>query len=133
MEVKACNKCGRLYNYIVGDNFCPSCKAEKEKLLKNLDGYFKETDDVKIDFDYLNDEFDVSRNNLVKFARKEELSVDSSFELISCMKCGKSISSGRFCDRCKKETLDSLNSTYRELSLKKVFVEPVPKMRFIGK
>ena len=117
MEVRNCRGCGKLYNYIGGPyrNLCPNC-IEK-----------------------VAEECDVSTRQIEQWIRDERLVIaDDSPIGITCERCGASIRSGRFCERCKNKMANNLGSMYGESNaavehMEKRLSSADAKMRFLDK
>ena len=68
----------------------------------------------------ISEENEVSVPQLRQWIREERLSFTADSVIgLECEKCGAIIKTGRFCDKCKKEVANNLESVYKH--------EPKPK------
>lgn len=107
MEVATCRNCGKLFNRVTGQLLCPVCQKELEGKFADVKKYVYEHPNVGIH--ELSKAMDVSVTQINRWIREERLcfSEDSAIG-ISCEKCGASIRTGRYCDRCKAEMGNAL-------------------------
>ena len=125
MEVRNCRGCGKLYNYIGGPyrNLCPNCIEKIEEKYLEVKEYIQ----------------DVSTRQIEQWIRDERLVIaDDSPIGITCERCGASIKSGRFCERCKNKMANNLGSMYGESNaavehMEKRLSSADAKMRFLDK
>ena len=110
MELKNCPECGKLFSYEGVNDLCYVCREEQESDFKKVKDYLWEYPNATIED--VHEETGVDREIIIKFIRDDRLvaeGLDVSFEL-QCKRCETPIQSGRFCERCKKELVDGLNS-----------------------
>ena len=79
----------------------------------------------------------MTTNQIQQWLREERLQLgEGSGITLHCEKCGASINSGRFCEKCKNSMADQLNSSIRKPEAPKPQpkkdVKDNPKMRFLG-
>jgi len=102
MEVKNCRKCGRMFNYMGGQQVCQACKQAAEAKFQEVKEYVREHKTASIP--QICEDCGVENKQVQQWIREERLIfADDSPVKISCERCGCQISSGRFCDKCKKE------------------------------
>ncbi len=113
MNVKNCKKCGRIYNYVVGVNLCPSCREGLETKFQEVKSYIQEHRGAGIQ--ELSETCDVEVGQIQQWIREERLvfSEDSPIS-IGCETCGTMIKTGRFCQKCKNELTNNLNGAMRK-------------------
>ena len=112
MEVMNCRGCGRLFNYIGGQQLCPACKDELEKKFMEVKEYIREHPEKNIS--QVSEDMDVSIRQLKNWVRQERLIFsEESKVMIECEQCGASIRTGRFCEKCKKNMADNLSKLYQ--------------------
>lgn len=111
MEVKNCKECGRLYNYVSGPRLCPNCRQKLEEKFEQVKNYIYDNKNATIT--QISEENDVSVPQIKQWIREERLcfSADSVIG-IECEKCGVTIKTGRFCEKCKKEMANDLENIY---------------------
>ena len=134
MNVRNCKKCGKLFNYLAGPPICPICKDALEKKFQEVKKYVQDNKGVTIHDVAENCEVDVQQ--VRQWVREERLEFSSGGVTgINCEKCGKAISTGRFCDKCKAEMTNNLSSVLpkqkKEAPDPKKDSKTNPKMRFL--
>lgn len=109
MNVRACRKCGRLFNYITGYQICPACKEALEAKFQEVKEYVRGHKGVGIN--EVSEACDVEANMIRQWLREErlELAEDSGI-MLACESCGGLIRSGRYCDKCKSNLVNGFNS-----------------------
>lgn len=101
MNVRNCSRCGQIYAYD-GFNICIRCRQEDEKDFKKVKEYLDEYPGSNIA--QVEEGTGVSSKKIIEFLRQGRLEVeDETNILLTCERCGKSIKTGRFCDKCKLE------------------------------
>lgn len=102
MNVRNCRRCGKIFNYIVGQNICPSCREEMDKKFREVKDYIREHKGVGIHEVAEACEVDVSQ--IHQWLREERLElVEGSGIVLQCESCGAVITSGKYCGKCKRE------------------------------
>ena len=129
MDIRNCKKCGRIYNYILGPNLCPSC-------MKDLEGKYQEVkqyiyDHPGVGVAEVSEAMEVSVGQIRQWVREERLQfAEGSVTDITCESCGKTILSGRFCAHCKETMARNFNSVYQKEE-KKTKDNKSEKMRYL--
>ena len=119
MEVRNCRGCGKLYNYIGGPyrNLCPNCIEKIEEKYLEVKEYIQDHHNATMT--EVAEECDVSTRQIEQWIRDERLVIaDDSPIGLTCERCGASIKSGRFCERCMVSLMPLLNiwkRDYRQL------------------
>jgi methionyl-tRNA synthetase len=109
MNVRNCSRCGRIFNYVTGQPICIQCKTELESLFKDTRLYIRRNPNASIQ--EVSEQCKVEVKQIRQWIREERLSFSADSTVgIDCEKCGMSIKTGRFCEKCKAETINSLNS-----------------------
>ena len=134
MNVRNCKKCGKLFNYVSGAPVCPACKDALEKKFQEVKKYVQDNKGATIHD--VSENCEVDSQQVRQWVREErlEFSSDGGVTGITCEKCGKNISTGRFCDKCKADMTNNLSRVLpkqkKEIKTKK---DPKdnPKMRFL--
>ncbi|MFP4697161.1 MAG: flagellar protein [Eubacteriales bacterium] len=134
MDVRNCKSCGKIFNYIAGVPICPKCKDELENKFQEVKAYIKDNPQAQI---YeVAEETEVNINQIRQWIREERLafSQDSSIG-IECERCGTSIKTGRFCNKCKDDIAHNLGSVYpKEEPKKETFKKDTKsRMRYLNK
>ena len=136
MDVRNCRKCGRIFNYVTGQPICAQCKTELENKFAEVKTYIRRNPQANIG--QVAEECEVDTRQIRQWVREERLlfSEDSAMG-IECEKCGKTIRTGRFCDECKRDTTNELNSAYHKSNSEPVEHEKkkdvASRMRFLDK
>ena len=132
MEVKACKKCGNLFNYLSGPPICPACKDELEKKFHEVKEFVRENPGATMQ--RICEEHDVTQRQIQQWVREErlEFSEDSPVKM-SCEACGKTIRTGRYCDNCKNNMASNLANAFRRPVKEepKKFKKETDAMRFL--
>lgn len=137
MDVRTCQRCKKIFNYVAGQQVCASCKRELEVLFKDVRLFIRRNPQASIQ--QVAEECEVEARQIKQWIREERLSFSNDSAVgIECERCGKSIKTGRYCEECKKETLNDLKSVQRGQnsdSIKSVpeSSERKSQMRFLNK
>ena len=120
MDVKNCRKCGKIYAYD-GHKVCNACRREEEEDFQKVKGYIYDNPDSTVQ--EISSETGISVQRIMRYLREGRLQLrgDNHNMILDCEKCGKAISTGRYCDRCAenlKKEFESVNSTKNEKSKK---------------
>ncbi len=132
MNVKNCRKCGRLFNYVSGSQVCPACRDAVEKEFQKVKKYVQENRGATIE--QVVEECEVEAAQIRQWVREERLEFSGDGATgITCEKCGATISTGKYCPKCKNEMAANLSGALpkKELSKKKDMKDPA-KMRFLS-
>ncbi len=121
MSIVNCKECGKIFNYTFGDKICASCKKRMDDDFQKVKRYIRSNKQATIR--NVSQECEVSINQLKKWVREERLSFsDGAGVGIDCIGCGKSISTGKYCDECKGKLLKGFEiekSSTKEKTLSK--------------
>lgn len=136
MNVKNCRKCGRLFNYISGQQICPGCREALEVKFAEVKDYIRENKNC--DVISVSEACDVEEGQIRQWVREERLIFSGGIATgITCEVCGCDIATGRFCEKCKASMINSLSSAGRQPEVEQK--KPLPtnghesKMRFLNK
>ncbi len=109
MGIKNCRKCGKMFNYISGEAICPQCREAAEAKFQEVKKFVQENKQATIN--EIVDSCGVDSKVIKQWIREERLFFsDDSPVKINCELCGTQISTGRYCDKCKKETANSFGN-----------------------
>lgn len=112
MNVKNCRKCGKMFNYVMGEPLCPQCKEANEAKFQEVKKYVQDNKTAPITA--ICEDCDVDAKLVKQWIREERLFfADDSPVKINCEKCGCQISTGRYCSKCKKETASGFGNVAR--------------------
>lgn len=123
MDIRNCKNCGKIYKYD-GFNICRSCRRDAEQDFKKIKEYIYEYPGA--DISEVHEATEVEVDKIIGFLRDGRLEIAKGGNLIlECEKCGISITTGRFCDKCSLElqkelggVVDSARSKNKELASK---------------
>ena len=93
MDVRNCKGCGKLFNYMSGAQLCPECRAKLEKKFSSVKDYIGEHPQASI-----------------RVKEERLILSEASLDGVLCEHCGRPITSGRFCDKCKAAMANNLRS-----------------------
>ncbi len=132
MNVKNCRKCGRLFNYVSGAQVCPACKDAMEKEFQKVKKYVQENRGATLE--QVVEECEVEAAQIRQWVREERLEFSGEGVTgITCEKCGITIPTGKYCQKCKNEMAANLSGVLpkKDLSKRKDVKDPA-KMRFLS-
>ena len=113
MNVRNCRKCGRVFNYIIGQTLCLSCRDALEGKFKEVKEYVQTNRGCTVND--VAEACEVDPNQIRQWIREERLEfTEDSMIGLACEICGASIRTGRYCDKCKAQTLNGLNNVVRQ-------------------
>lgn len=113
MNVRNCRKCGRVFNYIMGQTMCLACRDALEGKFKEVKEYVQKNRGCGIND--VAEACDVDPGQIRQWIREERLEfTEDSMIGLACEICGASIRTGRYCDKCKAATLNGLNNVVRQ-------------------
>jgi len=102
MEVRNCRGCGRLFNYLSGQNLCPDCKKKLEDKFQQVKAFISDKENKGASLEVIAEANGVTVKQLKQWVREERLSFSEDSAVgIGCEICGKIIKSGRYCEDCK--------------------------------
>ncbi|NLY42399.1 MAG: MerR family transcriptional regulator [Clostridiaceae bacterium] len=136
MNMKNCARCGKLFTHIAGPPLCVKCREEDEKDFKKVKEYLYEHRGATVT--EVATDLDIPVARLKRFIKEGRLEViEDSNLLIQCERCGISIKSGRYCDRCTIELTKELKKAANEsVNISKQILdrsERDEKMRYLHK
>ena len=118
MNVKACKGCKRLFNYIMGQNYCPACKEKLEEKFQEVKRHIQENTGVGIQ--EVATACDVETSQIRQWLREDRLELtEGSPIMLSCDGCGAPIRSGKYCDKCKANVSNGFNDILKSNAPKK--------------
>lgn len=138
MNVRNCRKCGRVFNYIIGQTLCLSCRDALESKYKEVKEYVQKNRGCGIN--EVAEECDVDPSQIRQWIREERLEfTEDSMIGLACEICGSSIRTGRYCEKCKAQTLNGLNNVVRQAQASRQSMQQKPstnskdnpRMRFL--
>lgn len=101
MNIRNCTSCGKIYNYD-GLKTCINCRKADEKDYEKVRDYLHESPGANIS--EVSEATEVDSGKIIAFLREGRLEVEAGGNLIlECEKCGVSITTGRFCNKCTSD------------------------------
>ena len=134
MNVRNCRRCGKIFNYLCGEPICVNCKRELDETFKKVKEYIWDHKNCSVQ--EVVEKCEVEEKQIQRWIREERLEFVSGIG-ISCEKCGASISSGRFCNKCKLSMANELqhvsDQVHTQVKQKANTKESATKMRFLDR
>ncbi|HEX2953881.1 MAG TPA: MerR family transcriptional regulator [Bacillota bacterium] len=115
MDVRNCKRCGKIFSYR-GIGVCNDCFEQEEKDFVDVKAYLEKHEGASTL--EVSSETEVEIRTITRFLREGRLEaegvqiIDSD---LTCDKCGKPISMGRYCDDCIKKLQDELKEAAAKL------------------
>ncbi len=118
MNVKNCRKCGKMFNYVGGMPVCPACRESAEAQFQAVKKYVQDHKTATIP--QIVEECGVDAKQIQQWVREERLFfTEDSPVKINCEICGATIRTGRYCDKCKKDTAHNLTDAFQPAHVEK--------------
>ena len=112
MEVRNCRGCGRLFNYLHGQQLCPGCMGELEEKFQNVKEYLRKN--PKAPLNKIAEENEVTVKQIKQWVREERLTFTEESQItLECEFCGGKVLTGRFCDKCKANLHNELSDAMK--------------------
>ena len=98
-DLRNCRRCGKLFVY-TGIPLCRQCIDEDEEIFEKVKEYIE--NHPKCTTMEVAEALDISMEKILQFLRegKLELSRENTNMLLDCERCGRPISTGRYCSEC---------------------------------
>lgn len=113
MDLRNCKSCGNIFNYVVGPIMCPACREALEEKFVTVRDYIREH--PKVDIHEVSEACNVDVQLIKKWLREERLEITSETAMfLECERCGTSIKSGKYCDKCKYEVMTGLRGEMKQ-------------------
>lgn len=108
MEIKACKRCGAIFQYITGKTICPRCKKKEEELFQEVKSFLRENPGSNMA--EVSEATGAPIPMIEAFLREGRIEVTADSPMsISCERCGAKIRTGKYCDKCRNEVAADLN------------------------
>ena len=101
-DLRNCRSCGKLFVYM-GNPLCRQCIAQDEELFIKVREYIEKN--PKCTTMEVANALDITVEKILQFLRegKLELGKENTNMLLDCERCGRPISTGRYCSECAAE------------------------------
>ncbi len=102
MNIRNCKRCGRIFNYVTGPQYCPSCRKIIEEQFQTVKSFIYDNHHASII--EISETCEVPIKQIHEWVREERLVFPEDSAIgIECERCGKTIKTGRFCEDCKND------------------------------
>lgn len=110
-DFRNCRRCGRVFNYIAGEVLCSECKKNDEKDFRRVKEFLYKNPGASIT--EISNELNISPRRINNYLREGRLEIldDGGNIILECMRCGRSIKSGRYCEECERALKKELTRT----------------------
>ena len=108
MEVRNCTTCGRIFNSVMEIKRCPECRKKDETKFNMIREYLYDSPGATIED--VSENLDIARDKILHFLREGRLETMGDHMVIQCEKCGESIHSGKYCEKCTRDITMDLKS-----------------------
>jgi flagellar operon protein (TIGR03826 family) len=115
MDVRNCKRCGKIFSYR-GIAVCNDCFEQEEKDFEDVKAYLEKH--VGASTLEVSSETGVEIRTITRFLREGRLEAEGVQVIdsdLTCDKCGKPISMGRYCDDCTKKLQAELKEAAAKL------------------
>lgn len=114
-DILNCKRCGKIFSYIGGAYLCNNCKKQDEEDFKRVKDYLY--DHPKASIYEVSKELDIGVERIKTYLRQGRLEIigDDGNMILECELCGKSINTGRFCEKCASSLTRDIQSTVEEI------------------
>jgi len=127
MNIRNCSRCGRIYVYD-GFNICLDCRKADEEDFQKVKKFLEENPNANVMM--VSEGTGVETKKIIQFLKEGRLELKGENNIIlTCEKCGKPITTGRFCDKCALELERELNGAILSNSLNKTSGRMKEKIR----
>lgn len=107
MDMRNCKTCGKVFASL-GERVCPDCKQKEDEMFVVVKEYIY--DHPKASITEVSEETGVDESIILRYMREGRIEVaEGSISVLTCEKCGKSISTGKYCPDCQKKLVNQLS------------------------
>ncbi len=108
MGLKKCKKCKKIFAPTMNSKVCPACIQKEEEQYKIVKDYLWDHPGATIL--QIHEATGISEKLIQKFVREGRfLQINGVDLMVECERCGKKISSGRFCTECRNKLKDGID------------------------
>lgn len=109
-KVQQCRRCGKLFQSY-GKAICSDCAEEMDQYYIMIKDYIYDHPDANVI--EISKETKIAEITILYFLKEGRLSICNNSGVLVCEKCGKSISSGKYCASCLDKLGNALSSVCR--------------------
>jgi flagellar operon protein (TIGR03826 family) len=114
MELIACSKCKKLFNYITGPKICPKCKQEEEVIFQEVKAFLKENPGATVN--QVSEATGATITQIEKFLKEGRLEISNNVNIVlKCESCGAKIFTGKFCNKCQAELGHAIQDVKKQM------------------
>lgn len=113
MDIRNCKNCGRLYQYD-GNKLCQKCRNDEGDEFFKVREYIYDHPNASIV--EVSEETGVEEEKILAYLRQGRLELKGENLILDCERCGKPISTGRFCNSCINEMQKELSQAAKGMS-----------------
>ncbi|SHH20011.1 flagellar protein [Tepidibacter thalassicus] len=114
MELVNCKKCGRMFGSENGQIYCSKCRGNEDEDFKKVRDYLYDNPGASVK--EVSEETGVKEQTIIRFLKQERIEIlEDENALLKCERCGVSIKTGRYCEKCKAEMKKELGSALKNL------------------
>jgi len=108
-----CKRCKKIFSdgYL---GMCRDCMIELDDVVIKVKEYLKKETSANIS--EICEKTDISDRDILYLLKVGRLVLDTPSELLTCKKCGKPISTGRYCSACSSYLGNILSDTAKKMS-----------------
>ncbi len=100
-KIVQCKKCSRIFQFLGTSPYCPNCVEELERNFERVKDYIYDHQHANVV--EISKETGVPEKDVFYFLKEGRLSVSEDIGVLHCEDCGCSITTGRYCESCKKK------------------------------
>lgn len=109
MTLRNCARCGKLFGSAGGQRLCPTCVKQEQEEYEAVRAYLKKRPGAPLL--EVSDATGVSVGRIREWVREGRLVLhEPSGNGLKCERCGQAVTTGRLCDRCRRELAAQLQS-----------------------
>lgn len=109
VKIDVCKVCKKLFHSLKEEKICPDCKEEQADEFRKVKQYIREHKGAGIE--EVSQACEVSHKQLLNWVREERLYFDDAAKVaLPCLRCGKGISMGKYCNECLANYKDEVSA-----------------------
>jgi len=111
VRIDTCLACKKVFQNPNKNRLCPSCMKLMEDRFDDVRRYVRDND--KVGLAEVSEACHVPKGQILKWVREERLYFKKGSDVgVPCLKCGATIQTGNYCDKCRKVMKTDLKSVY---------------------
>lgn len=109
-SLKNCAKCGRMFSGESHQLYCSNCVENDDETFKIVREYIYDHPSSTVKETSV--ATDIPEEKILKFLRQGKLTLRGDGVGLECERCGKSIGSGRYCEKCTLEMQNGFKQAF---------------------